>query len=106
MKSQFKIISVFLLFLALTAQISSAGVQINVGINTGSDFSVLAGYGRWVDVPRYGRCWTPWHVTATWRPFTRGEWIWTDAGWTWASYEPYGWMVYHYGNWHYEPAYG
>ena len=34
-----------------------------------------------------------------WRPYTNGHWIYTDAGWTWISDEPFGWATYHYGRW-------
>jgi hypothetical protein len=32
--------------------------------------------------------------------------VWTNAGWAWASDEPFGWAVYHYGRWAYSPAVG
>jgi hypothetical protein len=28
-----------------------------------------------------------------------GHWEWTDAGWSWASDEPWGYATYHYGRW-------
>jgi hypothetical protein len=34
-----------------------------------------------------------------WRPYTNGHWVYTDAGWTWMSDEPFGWATYHYGRW-------
>jgi hypothetical protein len=58
-----------------------------------------------VTVSSYGRVWRP-RVYAGWRPFSVGEWVWTDQGWTWISAEPYGWAVYHYGNWVWTPNYG
>jgi Family of unknown function (DUF6600)/FecR protein len=57
-------------------------------------------YGRWENVPRYGRVWTPTVVTAGWAPYRVGQWIWQDPwGWTWVSTEPWGWAPYHYGRW-------
>jgi len=57
-------------------------------------------YGRWEDVPQYGRCWTPSTVAADWAPYREGQWIWQDPwGWTWVGAEPWGWAPYHYGRW-------
>jgi len=76
-----------------------------VSDNSADDVSYLDQYGTWIDVQPYGNVWQP-SVSADWRPFTYGHWTWTDAGWAWVSYEPYGWMVYHYGNWDYTPEAG
>jgi hypothetical protein len=38
-------------------------------------------------------------VDLDWRPYSDGRWLYTDAGWTWDSDEPYSWAVYHYGRW-------
>jgi hypothetical protein len=35
----------------------------------------------------------------TWRPYSDGYWAYTDVGWTWVSYEDFGWATYHYGRW-------
>jgi hypothetical protein len=35
-----------------------------------------------------------------------GRWVWSDYGWYWASDEPFGWAVYHYGRWYYDDYYG
>jgi len=60
----------------------------------------LEDYGRWVDVPAYGRCWTPSRVEFGWQPYRSGRWIWQDPwGWTWIGDEPWGWAPYHYGRW-------
>ena len=57
-------------------------------------------YGRWSDVPGYGRCWSPSGVSASWQPYVDGRWVWQDPwGWTWVSDEPWGWAPYHYGRW-------
>ena len=81
-----------------------AAVNVSVGVDT-ADFHFLGDYGDWMNVPKYGRVWRP-SVVASWRPFDHGDWVWTDQGWMWTSYEPYGWAVYHYGNWHHEPRVG
>ena len=56
-------------------------------------------YGSWVEVAGYGRCWRPLGLSEGWRPYSEGYWAYTDAGWTWVSYEPFGSVVYHYGRW-------
>jgi len=68
-------------------------------------FPVLDAYGVWIDYPALGRVWQP-RVTYDWRPFTDGQWVWTDRGWFWDSPEPFGWIVYHYGFWTYQGAAG
>jgi hypothetical protein len=57
--------------------------------------------GNWIEVGDYGYCWQP-SVAAsntTWRPYSDGYWAYTDVGWTWISYEDFGWATYHYGRW-------
>ena len=36
---------------------------------------------------------------ANWRPYMDGYWAYTDVGYTWISYEDFGWATYHYGRW-------
>jgi hypothetical protein len=64
-------------------------------------YDELSPYGNWAQLPDYGYVFQP---TATaqnsnWRPYTLGHWVYTDAGWTWVSSEPFGWITYHYGRW-------
>lgn len=61
--------------------------------------NALSPYGEWVDAPGYGRVWHPAGVSASWRPYTQGRWIWTAYGWTWVGNEPWAWAPYHYGRW-------
>jgi len=71
-----------------------------VVIQSANDFRApLATYGRWVVVAGYGSCWLPEGVAVDWRPYSDGSWQRTDAGWYWASAEPWGWATYHYGRW-------
>lgn len=73
------------------------------------DFFVeaLAPYGDWVDHPRYGRVWYPHDVDHDWRPYTLGQWVWTEEhGWMWVSEEEWGWGPYHYGRWDHDESYG
>jgi len=86
------------------AQVSfSAGIEINAQADF---YQPLSGYGEWVDVPSYGRCWHPARVDRGWRPYTTGYWEYTDVGWYWVSDEPWAWACYHYGSWVYDPNYG
>ena len=57
--------------------------------------------GSWIEVGDYGYCWQPDLAVAdpTWRPYADGYWAYTDDGWTWISYEDFGWATYHYGRW-------
>jgi hypothetical protein len=68
-------------------------------------YPVLNPYGTWMDISGLGHVWRP-RVEAGWRPFTVGEWTWTDRGWLWHSDEPFAWVVYHYGWWAHRPAEG
>lgn len=57
--------------------------------------------GSWVEVGDYGYCWQPDVAVSNteWRPYADGYWAYTDLGWTWVSYEDFGWATYHYGRW-------
>src|SRR6478672_6870635 len=56
--------------------------------------------GNWYEVADYGYVWQPDAATnSDWRPYTDGYWAYTDVGWTWVSYEDFGWATYHYGRW-------
>lgn len=59
----------------------------------------LSPYGRWVDTPEYGRVWIPSGVSSDWQPYTDGQWVDTEYGWTFASTVPWGWAAFHYGRW-------
>lgn len=85
---------------------AAAGVDVEVGFSIGvSDYDYLNDYGDWVRVSPYGRVWRPW-VRDDWGPFQQGHWVWTNHGWTWISYEPFGWLVCHYGYWDWSPRWG
>jgi hypothetical protein len=62
-------------------------------------YDSLAPYGEWIEVADYGNCWRPTGVDPEWAPYADGYWVFTDAGWTWVSYEEFGGIVYHYGRW-------
>jgi len=90
-----------LLALAMLALVFPALPQAR-GADVSIDFfyNNLSG-GNWIEVADYGYGWQP-DVAANdpnWRPYADGYWAYTDEGWTWVSYEDFGWATYHYGRW-------
>jgi len=89
----------FLIFAAACA------FALTVFQSGGADVSVNFFYdnlngGNWYQVADYGYVWQPDAATSPdWRPYTDGYWTYTDVGWTWVSYEDFGWATYHYGRW-------
>jgi hypothetical protein len=71
------------------------GPQVDVGFF----YDELSPYGDWVHTPEYGWAWFPRDVAPYWRPYSDGRWVQSDYGWTWVSFEPFGWATYHYGRW-------
>ncbi len=55
--------------------------------------------GRWEYVGDYGYVWNPTVVSVDWAPYTVGRWIWVRGNYVWVSYEPWGWVPFHYGRW-------
>lgn len=82
-----------------TAQLAEADTREPLGPDVAMGAAELDAYGRWDQVPTYGRVWVP-RVDPGWVPYQAGRWIWREPwGWTWVSYEPWGWLPYHYGRW-------
>jgi hypothetical protein len=71
--------------------------QRNYAYSTGD----LYNYGLWYNVSGYGMLWQPYGVDSLWMPFGNGMWMYGDPGfgWMWNSFEPWGWLPYHYGGW-------
>src|SRR5437868_8403795 len=67
----------------------------------GMFYEKLDPYGEWRETRDYGYVWQPREAEESrdWRPYTEGRWVYSDAGWTWVSDEPFGWATYHYGRW-------
>ncbi|HEX9303449.1 MAG TPA: DUF6600 domain-containing protein [Thermoanaerobaculia bacterium] len=84
-------------FTVLAPPPASASVSWSVSISYFHES--LAPYGRWVVSEPYGEVWVPSRISSGWDPYWNGEWIWTDYGWTWVSYDPWGDIPYHYGTW-------
>ncbi|HEY2138623.1 MAG TPA: DUF6600 domain-containing protein [Chthoniobacterales bacterium] len=67
----------------------------------GMFYQKLDQYGDWRETAEYGYVWQPREAEESrdWRPYTEGRWVYSDAGWTFISDEPFGWATYHYGRW-------
>jgi hypothetical protein len=94
MKRTLLAVTLFALFLPIARQAAAADVSVDLFYNN------LSG-GNWVEVEGYGYGWQPDVAVsnANWRPYSDGYWAYTDVGWTWVSYEDFGWATYHYGRW-------
>jgi hypothetical protein len=93
MKRFLPLMAMCALFLSLLQPARGADLSINLFYDN------LSG-GNWYEVADYGYVWQPDVASdANWRPYTDGYWAYTDQGWTWVSYEDFGWATYHYGRW-------
>src|ERR1700687_2264655 len=93
MKRIFLALAISVLFFPAPRQANGAEVSVDFFYNN------LSG-GSWIEVGDYGYCWQPdVAASADWRPYSDGYWAYTDLGWTWVSYEDFGWATYHYGRW-------
>jgi hypothetical protein len=93
MKRTLLAIALFTLFLPIAHRASAADVSIDLFYNN------LSG-GNWIEAEGYGYGWQPAVASdQNWRPYADGYWAYTDVGWTWVSYEDFGWATYHYGRW-------
>src|SRR5438034_2238999 len=79
---------------------ASALQQARADVSIDFFYDNLSG-GNWIDVEGYGYGWQPDLAVndQNWRPYADGYWAYTDDGWTWVSYEDFGWATYHYGRW-------
>jgi hypothetical protein len=82
---------------------SSSAASLDVSVDF---YASLAPYGDWLEHERFGTVWAPRQVEPGWRPYSHGEWVYTDDGWTWASDEDWGWATDHYGRWYFDRSDG
>lgn len=94
MKKLLWVLSVSFLLMPCPPELKAQEVSVDLFYNN------LDG-GSWVEVSNYGYCWQPDLAVSnsSWRPYADGYWAYTDLGWTWISYEEFGWATYHYGRW-------
>ncbi len=78
----------------------------NPGFEYGFFYTNLAPYGTWMEINDGLVVWHPTDIQEGWAPYRDGRWIWTGDGWYWDSYEPFGYIVFHYGRWYYDDYYG
>lgn len=87
-------------YLPIEERTTTTVVRENVQTEREYNVDDLNMYGQWINTPEYGRVWRP-AVNTNWQPFYDGHWVYDGYEWVWASNEPYGQIVYHYGNWVY-----
>ncbi len=92
-------------FVSLLALLFALPARSDAGVSYGVFYSSLSPYGSWVQC-NLGYVWRPAHMAHGWRPYLNGRWEWSDCGWYWVSYEPFGWATFHYGRWYYDDYYG
>jgi len=94
MKNLLSLFALTSVLLCVVPQVRSQDVSVNFFYDN------LNG-GNWFEVGNYGYCWQPDVALndSTWRPYADGYWAYTDEGWTWVSYEDFGWATYQYGRW-------
>jgi len=73
---------------------------------SGYFYNSLSPYGRWIEIDYGVVVWRPTIMNRNWSPYNEGRWIWTSDGWYWQSYEPFGYITYHYGRWYFDDYYG
>jgi hypothetical protein len=91
------------LFFAVAFNTEAKGHYNGVG---GYFYSQLSPYGSWIEVDYGVVVWRPTIIRVNWTPYQMGQWVWTYDGWYWDSYEPFGFITYHYGRWYYDDYYG
>src|SRR5207249_329838 len=94
MKRIFFALTLLALWLPAWQPVKAADVSVDFFYNNLSE-------GNWIEAGDYGYGWQPDVATSdpNWRPYADGYWAYTDDGWTWVSYEDFGWATYHYGRW-------
>lgn len=88
---------------------SAAGPYDDTSQAAGYFYGSIAPYGSWYQLPGSGACWQPFacQTERNWRPYcNHGQWFFTDCGWFWNSYYPWGWACFHYGRWLNHPKLG
>jgi len=104
-----KIMLILGLMMATTICVKGHIYQNNhVSISIQTFYDELAPYGEWIYTPDYGYAWRPYlDYNEGFRPYaTRGNWVYTNLGWTWVSDYRWGWATFHYGRWFYDDYFG
>jgi hypothetical protein len=91
-------IAAALLSIAAVMTVAPRPAEAAVSVSISIFHQELAPYGRWISTRAYGEVWYPTVVRTGWAPYVDGEWVYTDYGWTWVSYDPFS-DPFHYGTW-------
>lgn len=75
-----------------------------------SDFDPYSAFedhmGEWVFIG-HERFFRPYVIGSGWQPYQNGYWSYDiDFGWTWVSYDPWGFVTDHYGVWRHHGLHG
>ncbi len=62
-------------------------------------YDSLAPYGEWINLSPWGNVFCPYNQGIGWTPYSDGDWVDSDWGWTFESDAPWAWAGYHYGRW-------
>ena len=92
-------VALTLIFLTLLTPTPVRSITVVEEVSFEYFYDALYPYGHWIEVEGYGSCWTPDRVDADWAPYTEGDWVYTNGGWTWIGEEDFSGIVYHYGRW-------
>jgi len=93
------IVTTGIFFAILSGVVLENRAQAQTYVNIDLFYEELSPYGGWAPHEEFGDVWQPYEVGPDWKPYTDGRWAWSDQGWIWISYEPWGWATYHYGRW-------
>ena len=96
------IITVILITGFFTTAKSEIKIINHSGFEFGFFYSNLVPYGTWIELDAGLIAWRPTIIHTGWSPYRHGRWFWTVDGWYWDSYEPFGYIVFHYGRWYYD----
>ncbi len=102
MKKLFIISAVLMLVLSFKTE----ALPRHNGVDFNFFYSSLSPYGEWIEIDYDVYAWHPSGVGRHWMPYSDGRWVWSNHGWYWDSYEPFGWATFHYGRWYYDDYYG
>lgn len=94
------------LFCAALVGVAQANHRSDAQVSFGFFYSSLSPYGEWIETDPGFYVWRPYDVRDGWRPYLHGRWAWSSYGWYWVSYEPFGWIAFHYGRWYFDDFYG
>ncbi len=101
-----RIFSITMLGILLVTGTSNKAEAQVINVSYQTFYDNLSPYGQWIYDPEYGNVWVP-NEGGDFRPYgSRGNWVMTEYGNTWVSDDPWGWAVYHYGRWTFNPYYG